>query len=104
MLLDVIDGLLIVGQFLLVLAIVVAEVARVQHIVLQRVVVVGQGLQVMRTDEPPFIILVGHGILNVLQVVIGRQIELIRRRDIVVNKLRSILNKTESLVRVILLA
>ena len=62
----VIDRLLVLAELLLCLAIVVAEVARVQHIILKRVVVVSQRLQMMRPNEPLFIVLARHRIVDVL--------------------------------------
>ena len=102
--LDVIDSSLVLSQLLLLLAVVVAEVACVEHVVLQRVEMVSQRFDVMRADEPLFVVLVWQGVLDVLQVVVGRQIELITRRDVVMHKLCAILNHTKPLVGIVLLA
>lgn len=72
--LDVVDGLFIVCQLFFFIPIVVTKVTSVKHIVLQRVVVIRKGLQVMGTDEPLFVVLVRHGILNVLEIIVGRQV------------------------------
>lgn len=58
----------------------------------------------MGTDEPPFVVLIRHGILDVLQVVIRWQVKLICGRDVVINELSAILDNTKSLVGIILLA
>jgi len=55
----------------------------------------------MRSNEPLFLILDRHLVLNVLQVVIRGQIKVVRSRDVVIEKLRVIFNKTKSLIRVI---
>ena len=102
--LDVIDCSFVLCQLLLLLSVVVAEVARVQNIVLQRVEVIGQRLNVMGTDEPIPIVFVRQGVLDVLQVVVRRQVELITGRDVIMNKLCTIFNHTEALIRVVLLA
>ena len=102
--LDVIDCSFVLCQLLLLLSVVVAEVARVQNIVLQRVEVIGQRLNVMGTDEPIPIVFVRQGVLDVLQVVVRRQVELITGRDVIMHKLCAIFNHTEALIRVVLLA
>ena len=58
----------------------------------------------MGTNEPPLVILVWHSILDVFEIVIGRKIEFVGGRYVVVHKLRAILNYTKALVRVVLLA
>lgn len=85
MFLDVLNGLLVVGQLLLLFAIVAAEVASVEHVILERVEVVGQRLQVMGPDEPLFLILVRHRVLNVLQIVVGGQVQSVAGRYVVVH-------------------
>ena len=57
----------------------------------------------MRANEPLFV-LHTHLILNVLEIVIWRQIQFIAGRDIVMHELCSVLDQTESLIRVVLLA
>ena len=83
--LDIRDRLFIGSQLDFFLAIVVTKVPRIENIVLNRVVMVGQGLHVMRPNEPLSVILVRQRILDRLQVVIGRQIQIVRRRDVVVH-------------------
>ena len=65
---------------------------------------VSQRLNVMRSNEPLLLVFDWHLILNVLQVVIRRQIEIIRSCDIVIDKLSVIFDQTEALIRIILLA
>ena len=102
--LNIRDRLLIGSQLHFFLPIVVTKVPRIQHIILNRVVVVRQGLHMVWPNEPPLIILAWHRILDILQVVIGRQIQIIRRRDVVVHQLRAILDNPESLIRIVGLA
>ena len=85
-----------------------AEVPRVKHIVFERIEVISQGSNVMRSDKPFFAILVvltRQVILDVLQVVVRWQVELVTGRDHVIQKLRVVfLDYTKALVRVELLA
>ena len=85
-----------------------AEVPRVKHIVFERIEVISQGSNVMRSDKPFFAILVvlaRQVILDVLQVVVRWQVELVTGRDHVIQKLRVVfLDHTKALVRVELLA
>ena len=99
--LDVRDCLLVCRQFFFLFTIVIAEVARIEHIILDRVVVISQRLQVMRPDEPLFVVLARHRILNVLQVVVRGQVQIVRRRDVVVHQLGPILDNTKALIWVI---
>lgn len=101
--LDDFDRLLVVRQLLFLIAVVVAEVASVEHIVTQRVEVVRERLDVVRPDKPSFV-LDAHLILHVLQVVVRWKVQLVTRGDVVVHQLSAILNHTESLVWVVLLA
>ena len=104
-LLDVVDGSLVIGRGRSLITIfVVTVVARVKYIVLQRVEMVGQRLDMMRPDEPLLGILLGQVVLHIFQVVVGRQVHFVGGRDVVVYELGTILDDTESLVRIVLLA
>ena len=85
MFLNVLNGLLVVGQLLLFFAIVATEVSSVEHVILERVEVIGQRLQVMGPDEPFFLILVRHRILDVLKIIVGGQVQSVAGRDVVVH-------------------
>lgn len=102
--LNIFDRLLIFCKLLFFLKVVVAEVASIQNIVFERIVMIGQRLYVMRPNEPPLTILGRHRILNILQVIVRWQVEVIARRDVIVNELGAILNYSEPLARIILLA
>lgn len=66
-LLDVADGDFIVSRGrALVSILVVAEVARVQNIVFQRVKVIRQRLDMMRSNEPLFAIILRQVVLDIL--------------------------------------
>ena len=43
-------------------------------------------------------------VLHVLQVVVGRQIQRVRGRDVIIDKLVTVLNNTKALIGIILLA
>ena len=58
----------------------------------------------MRSDEPTLFILVRHCILYVLQIVVRGQVQGVACRDVIIDQLGSILNHSESLVRIILLS
>ena len=58
----------------------------------------------MWPNVPLAFILVWHRILNVLQVVVGWQVQVVRRGDVVIDKLVTILDHSKSLVGVVLLA
>ena len=103
MILDVVDGLFVIRGFDILVPIVVAEVTRVEHIVAHRVEMAREGLHVMRPDEP-LLVLNPHAILHILEVIIGRQVQLVASRDVVVHKLRSVLDQSKPFVWVILLS
>lgn len=103
MILDVFDGLLVIRGFDILVPIVVAEVTRVEHIVAHRVEMAREGLHVMRPDEP-LLVLNTHAILNILEVIVGRQVQLVACRDVVVHELRSVLDQSKPFVWVILLS
>ena len=65
---------------------------------------VGQRLNVMRSDEPLLLVLVRQSILDVLEIVVRWQVELVARRNVVVNELGAVRDHTEALVWIILLA
>ena len=79
------------------------EVTRVEYIVSHRVEVACERLHVMRSDEP-LLVLNSHGILNILEVVVGRQVKLVASRNVVVHKLRSILDQAKPFVWIVLLS
>ena len=58
----------------------------------------------MCSDEPSPLILVWQCFLYVLQVVVGWQVQVVRRGDVVIDKLVTILDHSKSLVGVVLLA
>ena len=80
-----------------------AEVARVEYVVTQRIEVIREGRDVMRSDEP-LLVVNAHAILNILEVVVGRQVQLVARRDVVMHELGAILYQSETFVWVILLS
>lgn len=103
MILNVLYRLLIVRQLFLFIAIVVAEVAGVEHVVTQRVKMASQRLHVMWPDEPP-LVLHAHLILDILEIVVWRQVQLVACRDVIVHELSAILYQTEALIWIVLLA
>ena len=80
-----------------------AEVARVEYVVTQRIEVIREGRDMMRSDEP-LLVVNAHAILNILEVVVGRQVQLVARRDVVMHELGAILYQSETFVWVILLS
>jgi hypothetical protein len=90
--------------FLPVLLIVVRVVPRVQHVVLHTLLMPRQRLQVVRPDEPlRRTVLLGQGALDVLQVIVSRQVQRVARRHVVIEQ-AVVLDQTELLLRVIVVA
>ena len=61
----------------------------------------------MGANEPWFRILLvarRHIVLDILEIVVRRQIQVIAGRNVVVNELSAILDDTESLIRIVLLS
>ena len=78
MLLNVFESLLVVSELLLdpVVFVIMAEVTRVQHVVLDGIVVSCQGFEMVRPDEPS-LFLGGLLILDVLEVVVCWQVAVV---------------------------
>ena len=74
--LDVVDSHIVMSllHYFSVRLIVVAEVARVQKVILDRIVVLSQTFDVVWPDKPSLVVLYGHHTLDVFQVVICWQV------------------------------
>ena len=74
---DVINSYLVVRHFFnsTVLLIVVAEVSRVEKVVLDRVLVTSQTFYMVRSDKPRHVVFRWHRSLNGFKVVIRRQVK-----------------------------
>jgi len=101
---DVADGLFVLRRLLRLASIIVTEVASVKNIVSQRVEMISQGFNMMRSNEPLLLVLVRQRVLEILQVVVRGQVEVVARRDVIVNKLSAVLDHTEPFVGIVLLA
>ena len=90
--LNVFKSLLVIGELLLdsVIFVVMAEVTRVEHIVLDRIVVGSQRLEMVRPNEPP--LLLGRLlVLDVLEIVVCWQVTVVGRGYTVVYLLCAVL-------------
>ena len=106
--LDVLDSLLVRGWFetLAVVSVVMAVVARVEEVVTDAGLVPGHRLDVVRFDEPFVRVFVVRGQVatDCFKVKIERQVEFIRRGDLVVDQLAFRVKTTELFERVEVLA
>ena len=81
--------------------VVVAKVPSVQYIVLKRVIVIGERLKMMWSDEPSSFIFVWQSFLNILEIVVRWEVDLVRCRDFVIEQLITIVDESKFLVWVI---
>ena len=102
-LLKVVDGFLILTRvrFYTIILVIVAQVASVEDIVFQWTEMIGERFKMMRSNKPSPSIFIWQSFLYILQVVVGRKIELIRSGDVIIDKLISISNHSKLLVRFI---
>ena len=95
---DGLHGLLVLVAFLAfpVVLVVMGIIARVKHVVLDRLRVLRERLQVVRPDEPLASVLLGQGALHVLQVVVSGQVQGVAAGHVVVDQ-RVVLDDAELL-------